>query len=44
MSLQLILTNFQECEATLKHKADLLSKLETQKEDMSNTIAQLEKK
>ncbi|XP_037896632.1 RUN and FYVE domain-containing protein 2 isoform X4 [Glossina fuscipes] len=33
----------QECEASLKHKTELLTKLETQKEDMANTIASLEK-
>uniref|UniRef100_A0A1A9W7Z1 FYVE-type domain-containing protein n=1 Tax=Glossina brevipalpis TaxID=37001 RepID=A0A1A9W7Z1_9MUSC len=33
----------KECEALLKHKTELLTKLETQKEDMANTIANLEK-
>uniref|UniRef100_A0A0A1X5B7 RUN and FYVE domain-containing protein 2 n=1 Tax=Zeugodacus cucurbitae TaxID=28588 RepID=A0A0A1X5B7_ZEUCU len=34
----------QECDASLKHKTELLTKLESQKEDMASTIAQLEKK
>ncbi|XP_018784639.1 PREDICTED: RUN and FYVE domain-containing protein 2 isoform X1 [Bactrocera latifrons] len=34
----------QECDASLKHKSELLTKLESQKEDMASTIAQLEKK
>ncbi|XP_037824073.1 RUN and FYVE domain-containing protein 2 isoform X1 [Lucilia sericata] len=34
----------QECEASLKHKTELLLKLESQKEDMASTIAHLEKK
>ncbi|XP_054726545.1 protein RUFY3 isoform X2 [Anastrepha obliqua] len=34
----------QECDASLKHKTELLTKLEDQKEDMVNTIAELEKK
>ncbi|XP_039963774.1 RUN and FYVE domain-containing protein 2 isoform X4 [Bactrocera tryoni] len=34
----------QECDASLKHKTELLKKLESQKEDMASTIAQLEKK
>ncbi|XP_055853361.1 protein RUFY3 isoform X2 [Episyrphus balteatus] len=34
----------QECDASLKHKTELLAKLESQKEDMANTIFQLEKK
>ncbi|XP_055912416.1 protein RUFY3 isoform X2 [Eupeodes corollae] len=34
----------QECDASLKHKTELLTKLESQKEDMANTIFQLEKK
>ncbi|XP_038104614.1 RUN and FYVE domain-containing protein 2 isoform X2 [Culex quinquefasciatus] len=34
----------QECEASLKHKAELMAKMETQRESMANAIAQLEKK
>ncbi|XP_037941019.1 protein RUFY3 isoform X2 [Teleopsis dalmanni] len=34
----------QDSEATLKHKSELLSKLENHKEDMANTISQLEQK
>lgn len=34
----------QECEATLKHKTDLLGKLESQKDTMTAAIAQLEQK
>lgn len=34
----------QECDQTLKHKSDLLSKLESQKETMANAITQLERK
>lgn len=34
----------QECESSLKHKSELLTKLESQKETMGNAIAQLEKK
>lgn len=34
----------QECESSLKHKSELLAKLESQKETMGNVIAQLEKK
>lgn len=33
----------QECESSLKHKTELLSKLESQKEDMANAIQMLEK-
>ncbi|XP_037910015.1 RUN and FYVE domain-containing protein 2 isoform X4 [Hermetia illucens] len=34
----------QECEASLKHKTELLGKLESQKEDMATALSQLEKK
>uniref|UniRef100_A0A1I8Q9N5 RUN and FYVE domain-containing protein 2 n=1 Tax=Stomoxys calcitrans TaxID=35570 RepID=A0A1I8Q9N5_STOCA len=34
----------QECEASLKHKTEVMMKLESQKEDMANTIAHLEQK
>lgn len=34
----------QECDATLKHKVELLSKLESQKDEMTAAIAQLEQK
>ncbi|XP_037027047.1 protein RUFY3 isoform X2 [Bradysia coprophila] len=34
----------QECEASLKHKSELLSKLESQKETMQNAITQLQNK
>ncbi|XP_053686720.1 RUN and FYVE domain-containing protein 2 [Sabethes cyaneus] len=34
----------QECEASLKHKTELMSRMETQRESMANAIAQLEKK
>ncbi|XP_055615049.1 protein RUFY3 isoform X2 [Toxorhynchites rutilus septentrionalis] len=34
----------QECEASLKHKTELMSRIETQRESMANAIAQLEKK
>lgn len=34
----------QECESSLKHKSELLAKLESQKETMGNVIVQLEKK
>lgn len=34
----------QECESSLKHKSELLTKLESQKETMGNAIVQLEKK
>ncbi|XP_031618577.1 protein RUFY3 isoform X2 [Contarinia nasturtii] len=34
----------QECESSLKHKSELLAKLESQKETMANVIVQLEKK
>ncbi|XP_067616775.1 protein RUFY3 isoform X2 [Eurosta solidaginis] len=34
----------QECDASLKHKTELITKLEGQKEDMANTIVHLEKK
>lgn len=34
----------QECEASLKHKTEVLKKLESQKEDMATTIAHLEQK
>nr|XP_029723032.1 protein RUFY3-like [Aedes albopictus] len=34
----------QECEASLKHKTELMSRMETQRESMAGAIAQLEKK
>ncbi|XP_062538288.1 protein RUFY3-like [Armigeres subalbatus] len=34
----------QECEASLKHKTELMSRMETQRESMATAIAQLEKK
>lgn len=34
----------QECESTLKHKTELLGKLESQKDTMTAAIAQLEQK
>ncbi|KFB37662.1 AGAP003431-PB-like protein [Anopheles sinensis] len=34
----------QECEASLKHKTELMSRMETQRESMANAISQLEKK
>ncbi|XP_036323855.1 protein RUFY3 isoform X2 [Rhagoletis pomonella] len=34
----------QECDASLKHKTEMIKKLESQKEDMASTITQLEKK
>ncbi|XP_023035405.1 RUN and FYVE domain-containing protein 2 isoform X1 [Drosophila willistoni] len=34
----------QDCNASLTHKTELMNKLECQKEDMSSTIEQLEKK
>ncbi|XP_075148554.1 RUN and FYVE domain-containing protein 2 isoform X2 [Haematobia irritans] len=34
----------QECEASLKHKTEVMMKLESQKEDMAATIAHLEQK
>lgn len=34
----------QECQSSLKHKSELLAKLESQKETMANVISQLEKK
>ncbi|XP_001655214.2 protein RUFY3, partial [Aedes aegypti] len=34
----------QECEASLKHKTELMSRMETQRESMALAIAQLEKK
>ncbi|XP_017869021.1 PREDICTED: RUN and FYVE domain-containing protein 2 isoform X3 [Drosophila arizonae] len=34
----------QDCNASLTHKTELMSKLECQKEDMASTIEQLEKK
>ncbi|XP_055588330.1 protein RUFY3 isoform X2 [Uranotaenia lowii] len=34
----------QECEASLKHKSELMTRMETQRESMANAIAQLEKK
>ncbi|XP_055524681.1 RUN and FYVE domain-containing protein 2 isoform X3 [Wyeomyia smithii] len=34
----------QECEASLKHKTELMARMETQRESMANAIAQLEKK
>lgn len=34
----------QECESSLKHKSELLAKLESQKETMGNVIVQLERK
>ncbi|XP_055323880.1 RUN and FYVE domain-containing protein 2 isoform X3 [Sitodiplosis mosellana] len=34
----------QECQSSLKHKSELLAKLESQKETMANVILQLEKK
>lgn len=39
-----ILFYYQECESSLKHKSELLTKLESQKETMGNAIVQLEKK
>lgn len=35
---------FQECEASLKHKTELISKLESQKETMASAISQLDNK
>lgn len=35
---------YQECESSLKHKSELLTKHESQKETMGNVIVQLEKK
>ncbi|XP_035900349.1 RUN and FYVE domain-containing protein 2 isoform X5 [Anopheles stephensi] len=34
----------QECEASLKHKTELMSRMETQRESMASAISQLEKK
>ncbi|XP_050099838.1 RUN and FYVE domain-containing protein 2 isoform X4 [Anopheles aquasalis] len=34
----------QECEASLKHKTELMSRMEAQRESMANAITQLEKK
>ncbi|XP_041765336.1 protein RUFY3 isoform X1 [Anopheles merus] len=34
----------QECEASLKHKTELMSRMETQRESMASAITQLEKK
>ncbi|XP_052867530.1 RUN and FYVE domain-containing protein 2-like [Anopheles cruzii] len=34
----------QECEASLKHKTELMSRMETQRASMANAITQLEKK
>lgn len=34
----------QECESSLKHKTEVLKKLESQKEYMATTIATLEQK
>ncbi|XP_058463476.1 protein RUFY3 isoform X2 [Malaya genurostris] len=34
----------QECEASLKHKTELISRMETQRESMATAIAQMEKK
>lgn len=34
----------QECEATIRHKAELISKLESQKETMATAISQLDNK
>ncbi|XP_058813528.1 protein RUFY3 isoform X2 [Topomyia yanbarensis] len=34
----------QECEASLKHKTELMSRMETQRESMAAAIAQIEKK
>lgn len=40
----ILIDNRQECESSLKHKSELLTKLESQKETMGNAIVQLEKK
>uniref|UniRef100_A0A182NKW3 RUN and FYVE domain-containing protein 2 n=1 Tax=Anopheles dirus TaxID=7168 RepID=A0A182NKW3_9DIPT len=37
-------SNPPECEASLKHKTELMSRMETQRESMASAISQLEKK